>query len=415
MLKSRLKYYWAFGVSSLARVELEAGMIYRNSFVAILAALTLSACSFLPRNGPADGTILAKSSNYLESEEATLGYDYVVVDITREVIPFVTVDDTRSFTTFGASGSRPPSIRLGAGDIVQVTVFEDQSGGLFIPQEAGVRPGNFVTLPAQEIGRDGNITVPYAGKIKAAGNTPSAVENTIQRRLADRAINPAVTVEVLEANFPRASVIGDVESAGVFTLRNSGDRVLDLVAQAGGISTPTHETFVTLARGGKSAKISYEALTSTPRENVFVAPGDSINVQSESKKFYVFGATGSVGEFNFPSSSVDLNSAVAQAVGLDDNQADPAYVFVYRTEHKHALENMGVDTSTFPQHDVPTIYRANFRKPDSFFMANSFTIRDGDVVYVSNADAVAIGKFFGLARGVSSGTVGIRNDIENVN
>lgn len=390
-------------------------MICKKPLALFLATLALGACSFLPRNGPDETTILEKSANHLETEDGTLGYDYVVVDVNRQVLPFVTKDSSSSFATFGASGAQVPSIRLGAGDVIQITIFEDQSGGLFIPKEAGVRPGNFVTLPSQEIGRDGSITVPYAGKIRAAGNTPSAVEETIRQKLSGRAINPAVTIEVIEANYPRASVIGEVEEAGVFTLRNSGDRVLDLVAQAGGITGEDHETFVTLARGRQSAKISYEALTANPQENIFVAPGDTVNVSSESKKFYAFGATGSVGEFTFGSSSVDLNAAVAQAVGLNDNQADPAHVFVYRIEHQHALTDMGVDVSSMQEHDVPTIYRANFRTPDSFFMAKNFQMRDGDILYVSNADSVAISKFFGLARTVTANTSGIDSDFSSLN
>lgn len=390
-------------------------MLSKKPLGFLLATLVLSACSFLPRNGPDEKTILAKSANHLETEDATLGYDYVVVDVNRKVLPFVTKDSTSSFATFGASGAQVPVIRLGSGDVIQLTIFEDQSGGLFIPKEAGVRPGNFVTLPAQEIGRDGMISVPYAGKIRAAGNTPSAVEDIIENKLADQAINPAVTIEVIEANYPRASVIGDVEEAGVFTLRNSGDRVLDILAQAGGITTATHETFVTLSRGSQSAKIAYEALTANPRENIFVAPGDSINISSESKKFYAFGATGSVGEFTFGSSSVDLNAAVAQAVGLNDNQADPSHVFVYRVEHRHALASMGIDVSAMTNHDVATIYRADFRKPDSFFMAKNFQMRDGDIVYVSNADSVAISKFFGLARTVTANTAGVDSDFTSLN
>jgi len=389
-------------------------MMSKKPFGLLFTLLVVGACTFLPRNGPDDATILEESDSHLKTEEATLGYDYVVVDLNNKVLPFVTKDSTNSFSTFGASGSQVPTIRLGAGDVIQVTIFEDQSGGLFIPKEAGVRPGNFVTLPPQEIGRDGMISVPYAGKIRAAGNTPSAVEDVIENKLEARAINPAVTIEVVEANYPRASVIGQVEDAGVFTLRNSGDRVLDMLAQAGGITGEDHESFVTLSRGRQSAKISYEALTANPRENVFVAPGDNINVSSESKKFYAFGATGSVGELTFGSSTVDLNAAVAQAVGLNDNQADPAHVFIYRIEHQHALQGMGIDTSSFTQHDVPTVYRADFRKPDSFFMAKNFEIRDGDVVYVANADSVAISKFFGLATTITGNSVQIDANVTSL-
>ena len=44
------------------------------------------------------------------------------------------------------------AIRLGRdsyriGDMVSVTIFEAEAGGLFVPSEAGARPGNFVMLP----------------------------------------------------------------------------------------------------------------------------------------------------------------------------------------------------------------------------------------------------------------------------
>lgn len=380
----------------------------------LFLTFSLGACAFLPRNGPDETTILAKSTSHLETEAATLGYDYVVVDVTREVIPFVSMDDASSFSTFGASSSQVPSIRLGAGDVIQITVFEEKAGGLFLPEDAGARPGNFVTLPAQEIGRNGMISVPYAGAVRAAGNTPSAVEEIIEQRLEGQAIKPEVTIEVVEANYPRASVIGEVGGPGVFTLRNSGDRVLDLVAQAGGITGDDHETFITLSRGTKSAKISYKALTANPRENIFIAPGDSINVSSEGKEFFAFGATGNVGEFDFDAANLDLNGAVAKAVGLNDGRADPAHVFIYRTESREALRKMGLDLPANSNAEIPTVYRANFRKPDSFFMASNFPIRDGDVIYVSNADSVAINKFFGLATTISGDTVQIDGDFSSL-
>ena len=70
---------------------------------------------------------------------------------------------------------RPSRISLGIGDVVSITIFEAEVGGLFVPGDAGARPGNFVTLPNQIVDSNGNITVPYAGTIRAAGRTPSEV------------------------------------------------------------------------------------------------------------------------------------------------------------------------------------------------------------------------------------------------
>jgi protein involved in polysaccharide export with SLBB domain len=77
----------------------------------------------------------------------------------------------------------PPRITLGIGDVVSVTIFEAEPGGLFIPSEPGARPGNFVTLPNQIVDTNGNITVPYAGTIRALGRTPSEVQEAINEAL----------------------------------------------------------------------------------------------------------------------------------------------------------------------------------------------------------------------------------------
>ena len=83
----------------------------------------------------------------------------------------------------------PPEIKLGIGDIVSVSIFEAAAGGLFIPGEASVRPGNFVALPNQPIDSHGNIFVPYAGQIPAAGKTPAQVDQEIVDRIKNRAID----------------------------------------------------------------------------------------------------------------------------------------------------------------------------------------------------------------------------------
>ncbi len=86
--------------------------------------------------------------------------------------------------TIGGGRGAAPALPLGVGDVVQVAIFESQAGGLFIPAEAGSRPGNFINLPQQTISRDGTISVPYAGRIKAAGRAVENVQAEIEDRLA---------------------------------------------------------------------------------------------------------------------------------------------------------------------------------------------------------------------------------------
>ena len=100
---------------------------------------------------------------------------------------------------------------------ISVTIFEAAAGGLFIPSEAGVRPGNFVAIPNQPIDTDGNISIPYAGKIRAAGRTPIQVQDAIVDALKNRAIEPQVVVSIVNQNSSLITVLGDVGTPLTFS------------------------------------------------------------------------------------------------------------------------------------------------------------------------------------------------------
>src|SRR5262249_57603119 len=85
---------------------------------------------------------------------------------------------------------RPSDIRFGNGDVVGVTIFESSSGGLFIPAEASVRPGNFIQIPPQAVDVNGNISIPYGGAIRALGRTQVELQQAIVDSLKDRALDP---------------------------------------------------------------------------------------------------------------------------------------------------------------------------------------------------------------------------------
>lgn len=391
---------------------------FKNINVALCAIVLqlIAGCAAMPGNGPASSSVINNAETAARTTTATLGYRYILVDIDSDNIPLIASRDVAADASFGITADVIPEIRLGVGDVIQLTVFESEAGGLFIPREAGVRPGNFVVLPPQEIGRNGKITVPYAGELTASGQTPETLESNVEQRLAGLAIEPQVTVTLLERNFAQATVVGSVENPGKYPVGTGGDRILDLIGKAGGTTTDDFSTFVTLSRMGVSVTVPYELITSTPSENIYIAPGDTINVTSELKKFYIFGASG-VGEYAFNAADIDMRTALSLASGLNDSAADPSQVFIYRAENRDVLAAMGFDAASLTSgggDTVPTIYRADFRKPDSFFMAADFAIRDGDMVYVTNARAVEFGKFFNVIRTVTGNSVAIDADVNTL-
>jgi polysaccharide export outer membrane protein len=314
--------------------------------------------------------------------------------------------------TFGAGHGPVPEIKVGVGDTIQVTLFEAQAGGLFIPVDAGSRPGNFVTLPNQIVDAKGYITVPYAGQIPVLNRGTPAIQRDIVEKLKDRAIEPQALVALVAQTSTQVTVVGDVNTPGKISINPAGDRVLDAISRAGGIHNPGYEEFVTLQRHGLKGTVYFINLVKDPHENVYVAPGDTLYVYQYQRAFMAFGATGNSGQFKFLQENVTLSDAVGKAGGLLDGRAEPGQVFVYRIEKRSTLERMGVDTSNFPEErqEIPTIFRVNFRDPSGFFAARRFPMRDNDIIYVDNADQVEITKFLSMITTITGAASTVAGD-----
>jgi len=365
--------------------------IRRATIGILLLPLLTTGCGLFPASGPYSPDIMAYSGG---------------ADAPYELVPLssrVTSALSRrgGLSGVGAFSDKPPApdIRLGVGDVVAVTVFEAQAGGLFIPLQAASRPGNFIQIPNQSVDRAGNITVPYAGQVRAAGRTVPEVQNDIVAKLRNRAIEPQVVISIAEQRSNLVSVMGDVNNPQKFALSLPGERILDSIARAGGPKNQGWQTFVTLQRRGHKQTIGFNRLIAEPENNINVLPGDTIYVFSEQQTFLAFGATGQQGQFNFDQDRLSLAEAVAKAGGLIDGQADPRTVFVYRVEPIEFLAELGVDVSRFGNtRSVPVIYWANFGDPAGYFLATETPVQNKDVLYISNAATVDFTKFLNFVR-----------------
>ncbi len=116
-------------------------------------------------------------------------------------------------------------------------------------------------------------------------------------------------------------------------------------------------------------------------------------------------------EVPFDAPSVTLAQAMARAGGLNDERADAASVLVFRFESADLLPVLFPDRSQEQMGSrAPVIYRLNLREPLGLFLAQSFYMREGDAIYVSDAPGAELGKFLrivggGLAPAVSGATL----------
>jgi polysaccharide biosynthesis/export protein len=365
-------------------------MIRRQLLRVVLAAtgvVLLGGCALVPAAGPADYNINAASSPTVP---------YALVKLTADTVSTLGHYEPRGLAgAFPDQQVKPAQLVFGIGDVVSVTIFEAAAGGLFIPTEAGVRPGNFVTIPDQTVDNDGNISVPYAGAVKAAGKTNGEIQQDIVNRIKNRAIDPQVVVALSQQRTSLVSVFGEVNTPIRYPAAASGaqDRISDAITRAGGIKGQGFETWVLLQRGARRATVPFANLIYEASNNIFVQPGDRVYVYREQQKFLAFGASGQQGEFNFDAWRINLAEAVGKAGGLVDVQADPASVYVYRLEPREVAELLGVDVSKFTGELIPVIFSINFRDPGGYFLATNVQMRNQDVLFAANSPSVDVTKF----------------------
>jgi polysaccharide export outer membrane protein len=79
--------------------------------------------------------------------------------------------------------------------------------------------------------------------------------------------------------------------------------------------------------------------------------------------------------------------------GLQDNRANAKGVFIFRFEEPTATNKSRVRTQ---DGKVPVIYQVDMTNPGTFFLAQSFNLKNKDVVYVSNAPAAELQKFLNI-------------------
>ena len=354
--------------------------------ILLICAFGISGCTAFPSAGPE-----VSPSSYA-AVNPPAGAPHAVVNATPEVIRVV--ERSQPAPGFGKfRGPGPASIRIGVGDVVAVTIFEASPGGLFIPLESNNSSGNFVNLPDQTVDSSGNISVPYAGSIKAAGQEPAAVQRVIEQRLASRAIEPQAVVAVKSQTSSEVSVLGDVNSPSKFQVNADGERILDVIAKAGGPRQPGYETYVTLQRGKRKETIYFQKLVREPSNNIYVLPNDTVYVFREPHAFTAFGASGQNGRFDFADETINLSDALGKAGGLLDNRANPGAVLVYRIEDRKTAAKLGVPVEKFQDDQIPVIYQFNLRDSGGFFLASSFPVRNKDVIYIGNAAIVNYMKF----------------------
>lgn len=358
----------------------------------------VSACGLLPRSGPNKSEIF--SGSVMEEGNAFV----MVVDDRINGIAGVSpaLGFSEAFKNAGVVGS--DTIR--AGDVLGLTIWENVEDGLLSAPGASATP-----LEEVQVDGSGFIFVPYAGRIKAAGNSPEAIRRIISEKLADQTPDPQVQVRRLAGDGATVSIVGGVSGQGIYPIERPTRTLATMLARAGGVASEPEIAKVTVVRGNHSGSIWFEDLYANPGNDIALRGGDRIFVEDSQRYFTALGATGSQNRVQFADQSISAIEAIAQVGGLSANAADPTGVFVLREEPASVANQLLNRDDLVGSQRV--VYVLDLTQPNGLFIARDFMIRDQDTVYVTEAPFVQFNKGVSALTGTLGSAAGLTEAVNN--
>lgn len=342
----------------------------------------LSGCASLPTSGPT-GKQIEKS---LLVETNALPIEIVEV-VSMADVP---ADQALVPATVLPSLSPPPTDMVGPGDVLEVSIYE-AGVTLFSGGGAGAAAGQVnqvgvqvQKLPPSRVDDNGDIVIPYAGKLRVIGRTVGEVEAQIQRALRGLSQDPKVLVTLTQSITNSVIVSGEVNRPGRLVLQTNRETLSDVVALAGGYRGNARDLTLRVVRQNRNVDIRFNDLVDNPMLDVPAYPGDRFMLINSPQSFSVLGAPGRVEQIGFARSTVSLAEAMASAGGVSPGAGDPAAIFLFR----YTRNDQGAE--------VPVVYHVNMMRAGSYLLTQRFLMRDRDVLYFGNASANQPSKLLNL-------------------
>ncbi|MGR3505251.1 MAG: polysaccharide biosynthesis/export family protein [Paracoccaceae bacterium] len=339
-------------------------------YVALVLVVSLVASCGLPRVGPNKREIFAGS---VQKEG-----DAFVVQVNDRVTRATAVVPALGFSDAFLNAGVVGSDTISSGDTLGLTIWENVDDGLLASTGA-----NSTILEEVQVDGSGFIFVPYAGRVKASGNTPEALRRIVTDRLKDQTPDPQVQVRRLAGDGATVSLVGAIGGQGVYPIERPTRTLSAMLAQAGGVTIEPEIAQVTVIRGNHTGKVWFQDLFRHPRFDIALRGGDRILIEGDTRSFTALGATGSQSRVPFESQTLSGVEAIAQVGGLMSTSSDPTGVFILRNEPADIANTvLGRNDLQGPQR---MIYVLDLTKPNGLFTARDFSVRDGDTLYVTEA------------------------------
>ncbi len=354
--------------------------VFRMAMIVTLMLLT--ACS-LPRSGPNKKEIYAGAVERGGNTHVI----YVNDHVTRATNFMPVYGFSSSFRSAGQVGAD----EIRAGDVLGLSIWENVDDGLLTSLGA-----SSTSLQEIQVDSAGYIFVPYAGRIRAAGNSPEQLRQVITQRLSAQTPDPQVTVTRVAGNGATVSVMGKVVAQGVYPIERPTRTLSAMLAKAGGVGIEPEVAVITVKRGNQQGKVWMTDLYSSRSNDIALRPGDIILVEEDQRNFTALGALGGQTRVPLGNEAISAVEAIAMVGGLSSALADPTGVFVLRDEPESVAGKV-LGKPVFGMQRIA--YVLDLTRPNGLFLARDFLIRDGDTVYVTEAPYVQFAKVLNAVTG----------------
>ncbi|MCU0816340.1 MAG: polysaccharide biosynthesis/export family protein [Cypionkella sp.] len=328
----------------------------------------------LPRPGPNKAEIFQGS--VLKEGDA------FIVSVNSRVTRATSVTPALGFSSAFQNAGVIGSDTISPGDTLGLTIFENVRDDPLL----GNTGQRVSALTEVQVDGQGFIFVPYAGRVKASGQTPDGLRQAITRKLDTQTPDPQVLVQRLAGDGSAISVQGAVGASGVYPIERPTRTLSAMVARAGGVTIEPEVAVIRVTRGDQTGRVWLQDLYANPALDIALRPGDRIVVERDSRVFVALGATGVQNRVPFESQTLSAIEAIAIVGGLNTSLADPTGVFVFRNEPAE-IANAVLGRNDL-RGDQRMVYVLDLTQPTGMFEARDFIIRDGDTVYVTEAPYV---------------------------
>ena len=372
----------------------------RAAVLGALASVSMAAGCGLPRPGPNKKEIF--SGSVLNGGDAFVVTVNPRVTRATAVLPSFGFSD--SFRNAGVVGSDT----LSPGDTLGITIFENVKDDPLL----GNTGQRVSALTEVQVDGQGYIFIPYAGKIKAAGQTPDGLRQAITRKLDEQTPDPQVSVSRLAGDGSSVSISGSVAAPGVYPIERPTRTLSAMLAKAGGVSFDPAIALVRVTRGKHTGKVWLKDLWANPGLDIALRPGDQIIIEEDQRKFTALGATGGQALVPFESETLSAIEAIATVGGLQTAAADPTGVFVFRNEPAE-IANIVLGRNDLVG-DQRMIYVLDLTQPNGMFEARDFLVRDGDTVYVTEAPYVQWNKTLSAITGSAGAAANLTSTADSL-